>query len=127
MNFPEGLKYTEEHEWLKETDNDTALVGITDYAQAQLGDIVFVNLPQVGDKLTVGKPLGDVESVKAVSDVHSPVTATVKAVNEKLFDNPADINKVPYDAWLVEVENITERLDLMETSAYKQYCTDKND
>jgi len=125
MDFPDGLKFTKEHEWLRETDNKKAFIGITDFAQAELGDIVYVNLPEAGDKLTAGEPLGDVESVKAVSGVHSPVTAVVKAINEELLDNPALINTAPYDAWLVEVENITGYVDLMDTQTYRQFCEQK--
>ena len=92
MHFPEELKYTKTHEWVRFTDEGTAYIGITDYAQDQLGDLVFVNLPAAGDDLTAGEPFADVESVKAVSDVNSPVTGTVREVNEDLADAPEKMN-----------------------------------
>ena len=90
MNFPAELKYSKSHEWVKMLDETTALVGITDYAQKELGDLVFINLPQVGDSVTKEESMCDVESVKAVSDIFCPVTGTVRAANEALLDAPAD-------------------------------------
>ena len=98
MHFPKELKYTKTHEWVRFTDDNTAYIGITDYAQDQLGDLVFVNLPAEGDELTAGESFADVESVKAVSDVNSPVTGTVKQVNEELADAPEKMNEAPYEA-----------------------------
>lgn len=125
MNFPKDLMYSKDHEWLKSASDGTALIGITDFAQNQLGDLVFVNLPQVGDALTMDEPLGDVESVKAVSDVLSPVSAVVKAVNEELLDNPAKINQAPYEAWFVKVESIKEHTNLMDAQAYEKHCAEQ--
>ena len=122
MNTPDHLRYTKSHEWILFADDGTAKVGLTDHAQDALGDLVFVNLPQVGDALTCGEALGDVESVKAVSDVYSPVTGTVKAVNEDLLDTPEAINSDPYGAWLVEVENITDQEELLDAAAYEAHC-----
>lgn len=122
MNTPEHLRYTKSHEWVLFADDGTAKVGLTDHAQDALGDLVFVNLPQVGDALTCGEALGDVESVKAVSDVYSPVTGTVKAVNEDLLDTPEAINADPYGAWLVEVEDITDQEELLDAAAYEAHC-----
>ena len=122
MNTPDHLRYTKSHEWILFADDGTAKVGLTDHAQDALGDLVFVNLPQVGDALTCGEALGDVESVKAVSDVYSPVTGTVKAVNEDLLDTPETINADPYGAWLVEVEGITDREELLDAAAYQAHC-----
>lgn len=122
MNTPEHLRYTKSHEWVLFADDGTAKVGLTDHAQDALGDLVFVNLPQVGDALTCGEALGDVESVKAVSDVYSPVTGTVKAVNEDLLDTPEAINSDPYGAWLVEVEDITDQEELLDAAAYEAHC-----
>ena len=122
MNTPEHLRYTKSHEWILFADDGTAKVGLTDHAQDALGDLVFVNLPQVGDELTCGEALGDVESVKAVSDVYSPVTGTVKAVNEDLLDTPEAINADPYGAWLVEVEDITDQEELLDAAAYEAHC-----
>lgn len=126
MNTPEHLRYTKSHEWILFADDGTAKVGLTDHAQDALGDLVFVNLPQVGDDLTCGEALGDVESVKAVSDVYSPVTGTVKAVNEDLLDTPEAINSDPYGAWLVEVEDITDQEELLDAAAYEAHCAQED-
>jgi glycine cleavage system H protein len=104
MNIPANLKYTNTHEWVKDIGNGVFEVGLSDYAQSALGDIVFVNLPQVGDSLTGGTAFGDVESVKAVADINSPVNGTVKEVNESLLDKPALINTDPYANWLIRAE-----------------------
>ena len=122
MNTPDHPRYTKSHEWILFADDGTAKVGLTDHAQEALGDLVFVNLPQVGDELTCGEALGDVESVKAVSDVYSPVSGTVKAVNEDLLDAPEAINADPYGAWLVEVEDITDQEELLDAAAYEAHC-----
>ena len=122
MNTPDHLRYTKSHEWVLFADDGTAKVGLTDHAQDALGDLVFVNLPQVGDALTCGEALGDVESVKAVSDVYSPVSGIVKAVNEDLLDAPEAINADPYGAWLVEVEDITDQEELLGAAAYEAHC-----
>ena len=98
------------------------MVGLTDFAQDALGDIVFVNLPSVGDQITAGAMFGDVESVKAVSDVFSPVTGTVKEVNEEVLDNPALVNEDCYGAWLIKVENVTETEELLDNKAYEEEC-----
>ena len=126
MNTPDHLRYTKSHEWVLFADDGTAKVGLTDHAQDALGDLVFVNLPQVGDALTCGEALGDVESVKAVSDVYSPVTGTVKAVNEDLLDTPEAINADPYGAWLVEVEDITDQEELLDAAAYAAHCAQED-
>ena len=122
MNVPEHLFYTKSHEWVLFAGDGSAKVGLTDHAQDALGDIVFVNLPEAGDSLTKGEALGDVESVKAVSDIYSPVTGTVKAVNESLLDAPESINADPYGAWLVEVEVITDQEELLDAAAYEAHC-----
>lgn len=121
MNFPEGLKYSKSHEWVKMEGEAAALVGLSDYAQHELGDMVFVNLPENGDEVRAGEVLGDVESVKAVSDVYSPVTATVAEINEELLDAPEMVNNVPYDAWLIRVEHITDTEELMTASEYEAF------
>ena len=122
MNTPEHLRYTKSHEWVLFADDGSAKVGLTDHAQDALGDLVFVNLPQVGDALTCGEALGDVESEKAVSDVYSPVSGIVKAVNEDLLDAPEAINADPYGAWLVEVEGISDQEELLDAAAYIAHC-----
>lgn len=122
MNFPNELLYSESHEWVQKLSSGNARVGLTDFAQHELGDLVFVNLPQVGDSMEIGDSFCDVESVKAVSDVYSPITGTVAAVNEDLMDAPQTINESPYEAWLVEVEAIEEFGELMDADAYAAFC-----
>lgn len=119
MIFPAELKYTKTHEWIKMLDDSTALVGITDYAQKELGDVVFINLPMEGNDVAKENPLCDVESVKAVSDVLSPVTGQVAEVNEALQDAPQLLNETPYDAWIAKIEGITEVTDLLDAAAYE--------
>ena len=121
MNFPKELKYTKTHEWVRFTDEKTAYIGITDFAQDQLGDLVFVNLPSEGDALNAGEAFADVESVKAVSDVNSPVTGTVAKVNEELADAPEKMNETPYEAWFVMAEDISGAEDLMDAEAYEEF------
>lgn len=121
MNFPEELKYTKTHEWVRFEDEKTAYIGITDYAQDQLGDLVFANLPEAGDDVISGDPFADVESVKAVSDVISPVTGVVEEVNEELTDEPAMMNESPYEAWFVKVRDITDTEELMSADEYSAY------
>ncbi len=121
MNIPKELLYTSTHEWIRMEDETTAYIGITDYAQQQMGDLVFVNLPEAGDTVNAGESFADVESVKAVSDVMSPVTGTVEAVHEELADEPQLMNTSPYEAWFVKVSGITERGELMTAEAYEAY------
>jgi len=116
-NIPAELKYSASHEWVKEEDG-VFVIGLTDYAQSALGDIVFINLPEEGDEVTAGESFSDVESVKAVSDVFSPVTGTICAVNEELLDDPAQVNEDPYGAWLIKVENVTATEDLLDAEGY---------
>ena len=116
-NIPAELKYSKSHEWIKEEDG-VFTIGLTDYAQSALGDIVFINLPEEEDSVTAGESFSDVESVKAVSDVFSPVTGTVTAVNEELLDNPALVNEAPYDAWLIKVSQVTDSEELLDADAY---------
>jgi glycine cleavage system H protein len=122
MNLPDNLKYTKDHEWIL-IDGDTGTVGITDYAQGELGDIVFVELPAVGRTLKQHESFGTIEAVKAVSDLYSPVSGTVTAVNTKLADTPEIVNKDPYgDGWMVKIKlsKPGEVGDLLSTSAYKE-------
>jgi glycine cleavage system H protein len=101
MNFPEDLKYTESHEWIRVLEGGIWEIGITDYAQKELGDIVFVNLPREGDSLNEGASFADVESVKAVSNIFSPLNGTVKELNRRILEDPSLINQSPYEAWLI--------------------------
>jgi glycine cleavage system H protein len=116
-NIPAELKYSASHEWIKEEDG-IFVIGLTDFAQSALGDIVFINLPEEGDEVTAGESFADVESVKAVSDVFSPVTGTICAVNEALLDDPAQVNEDPYGAWLIKVENVTGTEELLDAEGY---------
>ena len=125
MNFPKELKYTKSHEWVKQEADGSVLVGLTDYAQKELGDLVFVNLPDEGDEVTAGEVFGDVESVKAVSDVYSPVTGVVAAVNEALLDAPESINEDPYGAWFLKVGEITEIEELMDAESYEAFAKEE--
>ena len=121
MLFPAEMKYSKDHEWMKEEDG-VVVIGISDFAQDALGDVVFVNLPGEGDEVTAGEAFGDVESVKAVSDLVSPVSGTVCAVNEDLLDEPEQLNKAPYDAWLIKVENVSDTEELLDAVAYEVFC-----
>ena len=105
----------------------SCLVGLTDFAQDALGDLVFINLPEPGDEVAVGDAFCDVESVKAVSDVYSPVAGTVTEVNEELLDSPELVNEDPYGAWLVKVEDITATDDLLDAAAYAEVCANEED
>ncbi|REH87403.1 glycine cleavage system protein GcvH [Staphylococcus felis] len=122
MAVPNELKYSKEHEWVK-VDGNVALIGITDFAQSELGDIVFVELPEVDDKVSEGETFGSVESVKTVSELYSPVSGKIIEVNEDLEDEPEAVNESPYEkAWMVKVELSDEsELDaLMDAAAYEE-------
>ena len=120
MELREGLLYSKSHEWVKE-EGEEMVIGLTDYAQSELGDLVFVNLPEEGDELTVGEAFADVESVKAVSDVYAPVAGTVSEINEELLDAPEKINEAPYEAWLVRVKDVTEKEALLSAEEYQTF------
>ncbi len=121
MKYPNELQYTESHEWVK-LEGDVATVGVSDYAQQALGDVVFVNLPAVGDAVTAGEIFGDVESVKAVSDLMSPVSGTVLEVNEALLDTPELLNEDPYGAWIMKVGDIAGETALLSAAEYEALC-----
>ena len=124
MNFPAELKYSKSHDWLKEEDG-VSVIGISDFAQDALGDVVFVNLPEVGDDAAAGEAFGDVESVKAVSDLISPVSGTVCEVNEDLLDQPELLNEDPYGTWIIKVENVTDTEELLDAAAYEAFCAEE--
>ena len=124
MNYPAELKYSKSHEWIK-MDGDVAVIGISDFAQDALGDVVFINLPAEGDEVTAGESFGDVESVKAVSDLICPVTGVICAVNEELLDAPEKLNKDAYAAWIIKVENITDQEELLDAAAYEAFCVEE--
>lgn len=123
MELPEGIKYSKEHEWVLVEDH-VAIIGITEYAQQELGDIVYVELPEIGEKIVKDDPFGAVESVKAVSDVYAPVSGTVIEVNDALPDSPETINDDPYgDGWMIKVEmsDKDDLKDLMSAEEYAEY------
>ena len=124
MNYPNELQYSKSHEWLKLEDG-IAVIGISDFAQDALGDVVFINLPAVGDEVVAGESFGDVESVKAVSDLISPVSGVICEVNEDLADTPENLNEDPYGAWIIKVENITDEEDLLDAAAYEAHCAEE--
>ncbi|MFR6291918.1 MAG: glycine cleavage system protein GcvH [Peptococcaceae bacterium] len=117
----EQLKFAKSHEWVADNGDGTFSIGLTDYAQKELGDLVFVNLPAVGDDVTAGEVFGDVESVKAVSDVFSPVSGVVAEVNEELLDAPQLINEAPYSAWMIRVENVGDTEELLTAAEYDAF------
>lgn len=121
MNTPEGLRYSSDHEWVR-VDGDTATIGITDYAQDALGDVVYVDLPDVGDAVTAGGSFGEVESTKSVSELYAPISGTVASVNDELGDEPEKLNSDPYgDGWIctITIGDATELDGLLDTAAYK--------
>ncbi len=122
-NIPNNLKFTKEHEWLK-VDGATATVGITDFAQSALGDIVFVELPEVGRKIALGKSFGVVESIKSVSDLYAPISGEVLERNEDVVATPDLINKAPYDQWLIKIKilNSSEISSLLGPVEYSKIC-----
>lgn len=124
IKTPENLSYAKSHEWVK-VEGNVALIGLTDFAQDALGDIVFVNLPEEGDEFEAGETFADVESVKAVSDVYCPISGTVVEVNEELLDDPALLNQDPYGAWLVKLEEVSGVEDLLDAEAYKAACAEE--
>ena len=126
MSYPEKYKYAKSHEWLL-LEGDMATVGITDYAQSSLGDIVFVELPKVGQQIEVGSTFGSVESVKAVSDLYSPVTGSVSAINEALNDAPDTINKDANDTWLIKiaVKSADEAGSLLSAADYEKFVAEE--
>ena len=126
-SVPNGLHYTKEHEWVSVEDN-IATIGITDFAQESLGDVTYIQLPKEGEHVSKNDPFGVVESVKAVSDLYSPVTGRVLEVNQPLLEAPELVNQDPYtDGWLlkVEVKDLSDVEDLMEASSYKEYIEEK--
>lgn len=122
MNFPKNLKYSDDHEWVR-VEGDEAVIGITDFAQSELGDVVYLELPTVGDEVSKGDAFGTIEAVKTVSDMLAPVSGEIIAVNEDLNDSPEDVNKEPYESWLVKIKmsDPSEMEDLMDAEAYEEF------
>ena len=125
MNYPTNLQYSKSHEWIR-TEDGVAVIGISDFAQHALGDVVFVNLPGEGDEVTAGEAFGDVESVKAVSDVMSPVTGVIAEVNEELDDSPELLNSDPYEAWIMKIEHITDFSELLSAEEYEAFTKEEH-
>ncbi len=117
-----SIKFTKTHEWVQEVGENKVRVGISDYAQDQLGDLVFVNLPEEGDEVEVEGTIADLESVKAVSDLYSPVSGVVSAINEEVLDAPEAINNDAFGTWLVEISDVTEYVELLTEEEYKEFC-----
>ena len=125
MEYPKGLKYSKEHEWVLVEGDDSGIIGISDFAQNELGDVVYVEVPEVGEKISKDDPFGAVESVKAVSDLYAPVSGTVTEVNDALPDTPELINEDPYgEGWIIKVtmSDPDELDDLMTPEEYTEYC-----
>ena len=125
MNNPTNLLYAKSHEWVQDMGDGSFRIGLTDYAQNELGDLVFVNLPEEDDDVTAGEAFGDVESVKAVSDVFSPVTGVVSAINEELLDHPELLNQDPYDAWMIQVKDVSDKEELLDAAAYEAFLSEE--
>ena len=126
MAYPTNYRYTREHEWIS-LEGTIGSVGITDYAQNSLGDIVYVDVPKVGDAVTADATFGSVESVKAVSDLYSPVTGTVTATNDALKSSPDKINEAPHDTWIIKVElgDVSEYEKLLDAAAYEAFISEE--
>lgn len=127
MRDPKELLYSKSHEWIDMHEDGTAYIGLTDYAQKALGDIVFVNLPEEGDEVTCGESFADVESVKAVSDVYSPLSGVTAEINEEILDAPEEINNDPYGAWFIKVRDITEKGELISLEEYEDFLETLDD
>ncbi len=123
MNYPDNLKYSEDHEWIK-IDGNIATIGITEFAQGELGDVVFIELPEVDDEINENEPFGTIEAVKTVSDMLSPLSGKVMEVNESLNDKPETINSDPYEkGWIIKIEfsDKSELKNLMDSKSYKEF------
>ena len=125
MNIPNNLLYAKSHEWVQDMGDGTFRIGLTDYAQNELGDLVFVNLPQEEDEVEVEAAFGDVESVKAVSDVYSPLSGVVCAINEDLLDHPELINQDAYEAWMIQVKDVSAKEELLSAEEYEKFLSEE--
>lgn len=124
MNVPAELYYSKTHEWIR-MEADAAIIGITDFAQDALGDVVFVDLPAIGDTVTAGEAFGDVESVKAVSELICPVSGMIRDVNQALEDAPELLNEDPYGAWIIKVSPVEDQEELLSAQAYAAFCAEE--
>lgn len=125
MEIKKDLFYAKSHEWVRFNEDGTATVGLSDHAQDAMGDVAFVNLCDEGESFAAGDVIGDVESIKAVSDIYSPVGGTVVRVNDELLDTPESINSDPYGAWLVELEDVEKNGDLMDADEYEKFLAEE--
>lgn len=128
-NIPADLKYSDSHEWVREEANEVVVIGISDYAQEKLGDVVFVELPEVGEEFNAGDPVAVVESVKAASDIYTPVTGTITDINASLEETPEQVNEDAYeDGWLfkIKMSDPEEVNDLMDAESYADQCTEED-
>lgn len=125
MQIPSDLFFSKTHEWVKFNEDGTALIGLTDHAQEAMGDIAFINLCDEGETYEAGDVLGDVESIKAVTDIYAPVGGTVIAVNEEVLDSPELVNSDPYGSWLVELEDLTGKEALLDSLAYEDFLAEE--
>ncbi|MCR5484771.1 MAG: glycine cleavage system protein GcvH [Clostridiales bacterium] len=125
MSVERDLFYAETHEWVKYLDGGRALIGISDHAQEQMGDVAFINLCDEGEIISAGDEVGDIESIKAVSEIYSPVSGTVSKVNDELLEDPAALNSDPYGAWLLELEGVTENNSLMDADEYEKFIEEE--
>lgn len=125
MKIVEGLKYSKDHEWVK-VEGNLATIGITDFAQHSLGDVVYIELPEIGDTIAKDETFGVVESVKAASDIYLPVSGTIVKINEALVDEPERVNADAFENWMVcvEMDNLAELDELMDAAAYETICND---
>jgi len=122
MNNPKDFYYTSSHEWVQFISETVVRIGITDYAQTQLGDLVFIEMPEVGDTITAGGSFANVESVKGVSDVIAPVSGTIVSINEELLDAPQLMNEKAFEAWIIEVEGVMDKTGLLTAAEYNAIC-----
>ena len=125
MKTKKECMYTKSHEWVQFLSDDTARVGLSDYAQEKLGNLVFISLPEVDDEVNAGEGFADVESVKAVSTVYTPISGIVTAINEDLLDTPELVNNDAYEAWMVEIGQISKKNELMNVDEYEAFCAEE--
>ncbi|NCC83373.1 MAG: glycine cleavage system protein GcvH [Clostridia bacterium] len=124
MKYPDNLLYSKSHEWLQELEDGSVLIGITAYAAEQMGGVVYVDLPEADDEAELGESFAEAESVKAVSEIISPVSGVISVVNQDLEDQPNLLNDSPYDAWIVRVSDVSEREELMDAAAYEAFVAE---
>ncbi len=125
MKVPEDLFFSKTHEWVRFEEGGTAFIGLTDHAQDALGDVAFINLCDEGESVSVGDVIGDIESIKAVTDVYTPVSGTVVSVNDELLDAPEKINSDPYGSWLIELDGIVSNDELLDAESYEKFLAEE--